>query len=223
MDLVLVGDSVGNVVLGYENTVPVTLADMLHHVRAVARGCRRALLVADMPFGTYQVSVPEAVANAVALIKAGAEAVKFEGDYPEIVEALVRAGIPAMGHVGMTPQSVHRFGGFRVQGRGSDGPAVVSQAKRLEEAGAFALVLELVPASLAEEVTAAVSCPTIGIGAGPRCDGQIQVFHDLVGLSSETFRHVRRYAEVRRAMVSGLVQYAEDVRSAAFPTEEHSF
>ncbi len=156
-------------------------------------------------------------------MKAGAEAVKLEGDYPEVVEAFVRAGIPVLGHVGMTPQSVHRFGGFRVQGRGSEGPVVVDQAKRLDEAGVFGIVLELIPAALAAEVTAAVGCPTIGIGAGPSCDGQIQVFHDLVGLSAETFRHARRYGEARSDMVAFLTRYATDVREAAFPTEEHSF
>lgn len=223
VDVVLVGDSVGNVVLGYETTVPVTLSEMLHHVRAVARVCRRPLLVADMPFGSYQESVSQAVASAVALMKDGAEAVKLEGDYPEVVQAFTKAGIPVMGHVGMTPQSVHRFGGFRVQGRGSEGPVVVSQAQRLDEAGAFGIVLELIPTALAAEVTTAVSCPTIGIGAGPHCDGQIQVFHDLVGLSAETFRHARRYGEARSDMVASLSRYAKDVREAAFPTEENSF
>lgn len=223
VDVILVGDSVGNVVLGYDTTLPVNLDEMVHHVRAVARACRNPLLVADLPFGAYQASVAQAVESAVVLMKAGAAAVKFEGDYPEIVTALTRAGIPVMGHVGMTPQSVHRFGGFRVQGRGEGGQEVLDHARRLDAAGVFAIVLELIPAALAAEVTAALECPTIGIGAGPGCDGQIQVFHDLVGLGAESFRHARRYAEVRQVMVEGLARYADEVRQGAFPTEEHSF
>lgn len=222
-DLILVGDSVGNVALGYESTVPVTMADMVHHTRAVRRGVKRALLVSDMPFGSYQPSVSEAVANAVALVKAGAEAVKLEGTYTEAIQAIVRAGIPVMGHVGMTPQSVNRFGGFKVQGKGEQGEQVLEDARLVEEAGVFAMVLELIPAALASEITRRVGCPTIGIGAGPGCDGQIQVFTDILGFDETRLKHAKRYAEIGAACLEGLKQYAREVRSGEFPKEEHSF
>ncbi|MEJ5170057.1 MAG: 3-methyl-2-oxobutanoate hydroxymethyltransferase [Fimbriimonadales bacterium] len=223
VDLVLVGDSLGNVLLGYRNTLPVSLEDMAVHTRAVATVCRRPLLVADLPFGSYQACTEDAVRSAVALAKAGAEAVKLEGDYPEATDAIVRAGVPVIGHLGMTPQSVNRFGGFRVQGRGDQGAALLKAALRLQEAGASALVLELVPATLAKEVTAALGIPTIGIGAGPDCDGQIQVWHDVLGFTPETFRHVKRYAELGSAAAEALSRYAEEVRSRTFPTKENSF
>ena len=222
-DLVLVGDSVGNTVMGLETTVPVTVEHMIHHAQAVARSCKRPLLVVDMPFGSYQPSPTHAVETAITLVKAGAEAVKLEGDYGDAIAAIAKAGIPIMGHIGMTPQSVHAFGGFRVQGKGKSGNLILEQAQRLEKAGAFAIVLELIPAELSAKITSAIEIPTIGIGAGPHCDGQIQVLHDVIGLSSGSFKHAKRYAHVRTQMIRALKKYAEEVRSGAFPTEENSF
>lgn len=223
VDLVLVGDSLGNVVLGYENTLPVTLEEMIHHTKAVRRGVRRALLVVDMPFGSYQSSIEHAVDSAVALVKAGAEGVKLEGDYTDVIDAIDRAGIPVMGHVGMTPQSLLRFGGFRVQGRGDQGEAIIHKARGVDEAGAFAMVLELIPAALAQAITEVAECPTVGIGAGPHCDGQILVFHDVLGFNEHPLKHAKRYAEVGRECLQGLQAYAEEVRNGKFPKEEHSF
>ncbi len=218
-DLILVGDSVGNVVLGYETTVPVTLDVMLHHLAAVRRSVRRAVLVADMPFGSYGASVDQALRSAVALMQAGAEAVKLEGDYPEEIAAMVKAGIPVMGHVGMTPQSVHNFGGFKVQGRGDAGRHVLDAAQSVASAGAFSIVLELIPSELAAEITAAVLPPTIGIGAGPHCSGQIQVFHDLVGLTPFRLKHAKRYCEGMDILGSALKSYVTDTKGGTFPTE----
>lgn len=222
VDLILVGDSVGDVVLGYSSTVPVTLDEMLHHTRAVRRGCSRALLVADLPFGSYQASPEQAMNSAVALMKAGAEAVKLEGT-SDAVRLLVDAGIPVMGHVGLTPQSVNRFGGHKVQGRGQDAELVLEAANKLDEQGAFSIVLELIPASLAERITAAVRIPTVGIGAGLGCDGQIQVLHDVLGLSERTFKHAKPYMSGRELVLKGLQDYASEVRSGAFPGEQNSF
>lgn len=223
VDLILVGDSVANVVLGYPNTVPVTMDEMLHHVRAVHRGVRRSLLVADMPFGSYNASVEQAVGNAVSLAKAGAESVKLEGDYLDAIVAIVKTGIPVMGHVGMTPQSVNNFGGFRVQGRGEAGKDVVSKAKSIQDAGAYAVVLELIPADLAAQITAELSIPTIGIGAGQQCDGQIQVLHDILGLASETFKHAKRFAEAENLLGKAIRDYSCEVRNESFPAPENSF
>ncbi len=223
IDVLLVGDSVGNVMLGYDSTVPVTLEEIVHHTRAVRRGLQRALLVADLPFGSYQSSVSQAVDSAVCLMKAGAGAVKLEGDYVEAIRAMVRAGIPVMGHLGMTPQSVNVFGGHRVQGRGEAGERVMEQARQLEEAGVFAIVLELVPAELAERISSGIGVPTIGIGAGVGCDGQVQVLHDLLGMTPHKFKHARRYADVHEPFIEALRRFASDVREGAFPTEEHSF
>lgn len=223
VDMVLVGDSVGNVLLGYPTTVPVTLEDMVHHTRATRAGVKRALLIADLPFGTYEVSTAQAVEAAVALMKAGAEGVKLEGDYPDVIAACVRAGIPVMGHLGMTPQSVNVFGGHRVQGKGNKGDVILETAQRLEAAGAFGFVLELVPAELAQRITGALSVPTIGIGAGAGCSGQIQVFHDVMGLSTETFRHARAFVHGRDCLLDGVRGYAEAVRQKTFPAEENSF
>lgn len=221
VDLILVGDSVANVVLGHETTVPVTLDEMAHHVRAVRRSVQRALLVADMPLGSYGSSVAQAVDSAVALAKAGAEAVKLEGAFTEEIEAIQRIGIPVMGHVGMTPQSVHRFGGFKVQGR-DDAHAVMAAASAISDAGAFAVVLELIPAALADEITRALPIPTIGIGAGASCDGQVQVFHDLVGLTTHRFKHAKRYVEAWDLLGDALGRYVSDVRAGAFPSDEHA-
>ena len=222
VDLVLVGDSVGNVMLGYPSTVPVTLDEMLHHTRATSRGVRRALLIADLPFGTYQASVEQAVTSAVALMKAGAEGVKLEGAYAEQISAIERAGIPVMGHIGFTPQSVHRFGGHRVQGK-KDGDALIEEAKAIEAAGAFAIVVELVPAELAKRVTEALTIPTIGIGAGVGCSGQVQVLHDALGLTTQNYRHAHAYVDGYRCMVGGIERYVQEVRDGDFPREENSF
>ena len=223
VDVVLVGDSVGNVMLGYDTTLPVTLADMVHHTKAARKGVKRALFMADMPFGSYQSSVAQAVDLAVELMKAGAEAVKLEGRYFDEVAAIVKAGIPVMGHLGMTPQSINAFGGFKVQGKGDAAQELIEDAKKLEQAGAFSMVLELVPADVAEQVTKAVACPTIGIGAGVGCDGQIQVFHDIVGLSRMKLKHAKRYAEGYCSLLEGVQEYTREVRDKSFPSDEHSF
>jgi 3-methyl-2-oxobutanoate hydroxymethyltransferase len=222
-DVVLVGDSVGNVLLGYDSTLPVTLEQMVHHTRATRAGVRRALLLADLPFGTYQASPEQAVRSAVELIRAGAEAVKLEGPFDDAIAALTKAGIPTMGHLGMTPQSVHQFGGFRVQGRGDAGARVVDAAKALENAGAVAIVLELVPGGLAERITRELQIPTIGIGAGKACDGQVQVLHDLLGLVGGEYRHAKRYVEGAKLLGEALTAYVAEVRSGSFPTEDHTF
>lgn len=222
VDVILVGDSLGNVVLGLETTLPVSLEDMVHHTSATRRGVKRALLVADMPFGSYQSSVAAAVDAAVVLVKAGAEAVKLEGAYTEQIKAIVKAGIPVMAHVGMTPQSVNNFGGFRIQGRGEDAHAVIQAAQDVDKAGAFAIVLELIPADLAKEITAMVSCPTIGIGAGVDCDGQVQVFHDILGLTDMRLKHVKIYCEGRELFEKAVALYSREVRCAVFPTPEQS-
>ena len=224
VDVVLVGDSLGNVVLGYPTTVPVTLEEMIHHTRAVRRGVKNALLVADLPFGSYGASVEQGVLSATALVKAGAEAVKLEGDFPETISAIVKLGIPVMSHLGMTPQSVNRFGGFKVQGKNEvSAQRLLDEVKSVETAGAFAVVLELVPAALAERATAATAIATIGIGAGPGCDGQIQVIHDVLGLTDTPLRHVRRFAELGTAVADALCEYTESVRLGEFPTKDQAF
>lgn len=228
-DLVLVGDSLGNVVLGYDSTVPVTLEEMLHHTRAVRRGVERALLVADMPYGTYHTGPDDAVRAALRLVKeGGAEAVKLEGgrNRVEVIRRLVAEEIPVMGHVGLTPQSLNKIGSYRLQAKTADAArALVDDALMLEEAGVFAVVLEVVPREIAREVTAALHIPTIGIGAGADCDAQILVTHDLLGLSfSKTSpRFVRQYASLRDAMGEAIQSYADDVRSGAFPSEQESY
>jgi 3-methyl-2-oxobutanoate hydroxymethyltransferase len=228
-DIILVGDSLGNVVLGYDSTVPVTLEEMLHHTRAVRRGVERALLVADMPYGTYHTGPEDAVRAALRLVKeGGAEAVKLEGGRRrvETVRCLVAAEIPVMGHLGLTPQSLNNLGSYRLQAKTADAArALVEDALLLEEAGAFAVVLEVVPREIAREVTAALHVPTVGIGAGPDCDAQILVTHDLLGLSfSKTSpRFVRRYANLRDAINEAVQTYADDVRTGAFPSDDESY
>jgi 3-methyl-2-oxobutanoate hydroxymethyltransferase len=222
----LVGDSLGTTILGLETTVQVTLDDILHHTRAVARGAKRAMIVADLPFMSYQPSVEMAVRSAGRLLQeGGATAVKLEGGQAvaESVRRVVDAGIPVMGHLGLTPQSVHRLGGYRVQGRtAGDARRLLADALALQAAGAFAVVLELVPGWLAAEVTAALRIPTIGIGAGPQCSGQIQVLADLVGLDPEhTPRHARIYAPLGDDMRRAIAAYAQDVRAGSFPADEH--
>lgn len=228
VDAVLVGDSLGMVVLGYESTLPVTVEEMLHHTRAVRRGVKRALLIGDMPFGSYQGSVREAVAQAVRFLKeAGADAVKLEGGrrVAAQVERMVASGIPVMGHIGMTPQSVKEYGGFKVQGRDEKARrALLDDAKALEEAGVFSIVLEAIPASLAEEITAAVSVPTIGIGAGKGCDGQVLVLHDLLGLVDDFEpKFVKRYAHLAEEVRRAVGAYCDEVRAGLYPDEEHSY
>jgi len=224
VDVVLVGDSLGNVVLGYPTTVPVTLHEMIHHTKAARRGVQHALLIADLPFGSYGASVEQGVRSATALVKAGAEAVKLEGDFPETIEAIVKLGIPVMSHLGMTPQSVNRFGGFKVQGKSeASAQRLLSELKSVESAGAFSVVLELVPAALAERATRETSIATIGIGAGAGCDGQIQVIHDVLGLTDAPLRHVRRFAELGTQIADALCEYTESVRLGEFPTEDQAF
>lgn len=225
---ILVGDSLGNVVLGYEDTVSVTMEDMIHHGAAVARGAKNALVVVDMPFMSYEVAVEEAVRNAGRLMKEGrAGAVKLEGGVrvAEQIRAIVKAGIPVMGHIGLTPQSINVFGGFKVQGKSEEAArALLADAKAVEEAGAFAVVIEAVPAALAQMITDAVSIPTIGIGAGAGCDGQILVYQDMLGMFSDfTPKFVKRYANVGEVMREAFANYAAEVASGAFPTEEHTY
>jgi 3-methyl-2-oxobutanoate hydroxymethyltransferase len=227
VDAILVGDSLGMTVLGFASTLPVTLDDMVRHTAAASRGAKRALLVADMPFLTFQVSAEEALRNAGRLIaEGGAAAVKIEGGagMAPTVERIVGAGIPVMGHVGLTPQSVHALGGYKVQAKESEAAiALLDDCQALQAAGAFAIVLECIPAELAELASRELAIPTIGIGAGAGCDGQVQVFHDLLGLGGEFApRHAKRYAELGSAIRDAIEAYAADVRDTAFPTEAQS-
>ena len=227
VDVVLVGDSAANVVLGYSSTVPVTVEEMLMLTRAVRRGLASALLVADLPFGSYEASDADAVRTAQRFVKeGGADAVKLErgGTSVSRARAVIQAGIPVMGHVGLTPQSVHAMGGFKVQGKGHDADRVINDARALEEAGAYAIVLEAIPPDLAEEVTAAVSVPTIGIGAGPRCDGQVLVCYDLLGMYRDLKpKFAKRFAELGDAAVGAMRAYVSEVQERTFPGPEHSF
>jgi 3-methyl-2-oxobutanoate hydroxymethyltransferase len=227
VDSILVGDSLAMVVLGYENTLPVTMDEMLHHARAVARGAKSALLVGDMPFMSYQVSVEDAVRNAGRFLQnGGMDAVKLEGgrERADAVRAIVGAGIPVMGHLGLTPQSVHQLGGFRAQGKtASAAKRLLEDAKILEDAGAFSLVLESVPARLAEYISKQISIPTIGIGAGAGCDGQVLVTHDLLGLFERfTPKFVKQYAKLHEEMNKAFTDYIDDVESRRFPAVEHT-
>jgi 3-methyl-2-oxobutanoate hydroxymethyltransferase len=228
VDVVLVGDSLGMVVLGYENTLPLTMEEMLHHTRAVRRGVRKALLVADMPYGSFHGDKNEAVRNAVRFVKeAGAEAVKIEGGERrmDLIAQLVEAEIPVMGHIGLTPQSMHAFGGFRVQGKSVEAAEqLLRDARAVEAAGAFSVVVESVPRELAARITGELRIPTIGIGAGPECDGQILVLHDMIGLSvGHTPKFARRYANVGEAIRNAVGAYADDVREGRFPADEESY
>jgi 3-methyl-2-oxobutanoate hydroxymethyltransferase len=228
VDLILVGDSLGMVVQGLPNTLPVTLDEIAYHARAVARAAARAHVVGDMPFMSYQVSSTQAVESAGKLVKdGGVESVKLEGgeDFAEHVWRIVRAGIPVMGHVGLMPQSVHALGGFKVQGRGRDAEEkVLADARALEEAGAYALVLEAIPPDLAERVTSAVSIPTVGIGAGPHCDGQVLVCTDLLGMNrGHAPKFAKQYAQLGDAIVAATRRYVDEVQSGAFPAAEHSY
>ena len=228
INAILVGDSLGMTMMGYDTTLPVTMEDMIHHSAAVARGAKNALIVCDMPFLSYEVSVPDAVRNAGRLLKEGrANCVKLEGgeEVCPQVAAIVAAGIPVMGHLGLTPQSINAFGGFKVQGK-SEAAArkLISDAKALEAAGAFAIVLEAVPAKLAALVTKEVGVPTIGIGAGAGCDGQILVYQDMLGMFSDFCpKFVKRFANVGEAMRDGFASYINEVREGSFPSAEHTF
>ncbi len=228
VDMILVGDSLGMVVLGYENTLPVTIEEVIHHLKGVARARPQAFLVGDMPFMTYQASAVDAVRNAGRLLKeGGAEAVKLEGGrrMETVLRAILDADIPVMGHIGLTPQSVHRFGGYRVQGRDDESAdRLVDEARFLQDVGCFSMVLEGIPWQLAQRISESVDIPTIGIGAGPHCDGQVLVVNDLLGMSDEfTPRFVKRYAELGRQMMDAFEAYIADVRSGEFPDLDHSY
>jgi 3-methyl-2-oxobutanoate hydroxymethyltransferase len=226
VDVVLVGDSLAMVVLGHPDTLAVTMDEMLHHVKAARRGVERALLVADMPYGSFHLGTAQAVEKALRFLKeGGAQAVKIEGARADVVRALVAAEVPVMAHLGLTPQSVHRLGGFRVQGRGAEARAgLLAAALEAEQAGAFSLVLECVPADLAVEVSDALAIPTLGIGAGPGCDGQVLVYHDLLGLEERIApRFVRRYAQLGTLGREAVAAFAADVRAGRFPSAAESY
>ena len=226
--IVLVGDSLGMVCLGYDSTIPVTMDDMVRHTRAVVRGAQRPLVVTDMPFMSFQTSMEDAVRNAGRLVQeGGAQSVKLEGagHTVEKVRRIVEAGIPVMGHLGLTPQSVHQFGGYRVQGKARrQALRLLEDARALEDAGAYSLVLELVPAPLAQVISRKLSIPTIGIGAGPHCDGQVQVIHDILGLYDDFVpKHTRQYLNLSETITAALARYAQEVRDGVFPTSKESF
>jgi 3-methyl-2-oxobutanoate hydroxymethyltransferase len=228
VDILFIGDTLGMVVLGYDTTIPVTMEEMLHHTKAVVRGSKRAHVLADMPFMSYQASPEEALRNAGRLLKeGGAQSIKLEGGVhvADTVRFIVDAGIPVMGHIGLTPQSINQLGGYKVQGK-TPAAAVrlVNDAVALEQAGAYAIVLECVPLELAKTITERLAIPTIGIGAGPHCDGQVQVFHDLLGLFQDFVpKHARRYADLGAQIKNAAHAYTNDVRSGSFPTEKESF
>lgn len=228
IEMILVGDSLGMVVLGYDSTVSVTMEDMLHHVKPVVRGASNTMVIADMPFGSYQVSREEAIRNATRFMKeAGADCVKLEGGLTVLktVRAIVDAGIPVMGHIGLTPQTVSQLGGFKVQGRDVEtAKRLIDEAQQLEEAGAFSIVIECVPAAVAKLITEQISIPTIGIGAGADCDGQVLVWHDLLGMFDRFVpKFVKQYANLNTFIIEALMKYAEEVEQGAFPAEKHCF
>lgn len=229
VDLILVGDSLGMVVLGYENTVPVTMEEMIHHTKAVSRAVRRALVIGDMPYFSFHQTEELTIANASRFLKeAGARGVKVEGASKKrlkLIEALVEAEIPVMGHVGLTPQSIHRFGQFRVRGKDqAEAREIIADAQNLQSAGVFAVVLECIPQDLARTITAKLRVPTIGIGAGPHCDGQVLVFHDLVGFSNGyNPKFVKKYADLQSVISQAVRAYADEVRAGLFPDEAHSY
>lgn len=228
IDGILVGDSLGMVMLGYDDTLPVTMEDMIHHIKAVSRGAKNALVVGDIPFMSYQVSVENAVYNAGRLIKeGGCQAVKLEGGASVCnqIKAITNASIPVMAHIGLTPQSVNAFGGFKVQGKNEDdAKRLLQEAKAVEQAGAFAVVLECIPAKLAQLITNSISIPTIGIGAGVGCDGQILVYQDMLGMYSDfTPKFVKKYANLGEIMTNAFKEYIKDVNSGSFPSDKHTF
>ena len=226
--LILVGDSLGMVMLGYESTIPVTMEEMIHHTKAVVRGARKALVIGDMPFMTYHISISDALHNAARFIQeGGAQAVKLEGGevVADTVRRLVGCGIPVMGHIGLTPQSIHQLGGFKVRGKGlEEARKLLNEARILEEAGAFAIVLECTPAPLSRLITQKLTIPTIGIGAGPDCDGQVQVISDLLGLYTEFVpKHAKQYARLAGEIKAAVSSYVSEVKSRSFPTAEQSY
>jgi 3-methyl-2-oxobutanoate hydroxymethyltransferase len=226
--LILVGDSLGMVMLGYESTIPVTMEEMIHHTKAVVRGARKALVVGDMPFMTYHISISDALHNAARFIQeGGAQAVKLEGGevVAETVRRLVGCGIPVMGHIGLTPQSIHQLGGFKVRGKGlEEAKKLLNDARILEEAGAFAIVLECTPAPLSKLITEKLATPTIGIGAGPDCDGQVQVISDILGLYTDFVpKHAKQYARLAGEIKTAVSSYVSEVKSRSFPTAEQSY
>ncbi len=227
IDAILVGDSLGMVALGYKSTIPVTMDEMIHHTKAVVRGTENAMVIFDMPFLSYQTGVRDAILNAGrALKETGCSAVKLEGgmEQAETIRALVDSGIPVMGHIGLQPQSVNVYGGYKLRGTGKEREKILKDAKAVEEAGAFAVVLEKIPAELAKEITEMLSIPTIGIGAGKYCDGQVLVFHDLVGMFEEFKpKFVKRYAEVGKTMRKAVREFIKEVKEGKFPDEEHSY
>jgi 3-methyl-2-oxobutanoate hydroxymethyltransferase len=226
IEVILIGDSAGNTVLGHENTLQVSIDEMISFGKAVAQAAKHSLVVIDMPFGSYEVSAQQAVENAIKLMKhSGAEAVKLEGGKDRLaqIEAIVAAGIPVMGHLGFTPQSVHALGGFKVQGRGDQAADLMTEALALEQAGVFALVLEMVPESVAKTITEKLAIPTIGIGAGNATDGQILVWQDFAGLSTGSRKFVKQYAKLRDQLSEAASSYRSEVQSRAFPLKEHSF
>ncbi len=228
IDIILVGDSLGNVVLGYDTTLPVTMEDMIHHTKAVARGSQNALIVADMPFMSYQASIESAMINAGRFLKeAGAQAVKLEGgeEQADTVFKMTSSGIPVMAHLGLSPQSIHQLGGYKVQGKKEDAATkMIQDAKTLEDAGAFSLVLECVPEKLATEITGQLSIPTIGIGAGVACDGQVLVLNDMLGMYDRmTPKFVKKYAHLNAEIRNAVKRYISEVKSGAFPDSDHSF
>ena len=230
VDIILVGDSVGSVVQGVANTIPVTLEEMEYHVRLVSRANPRALLVGDLPFGSYQVNSEQGVRSAIRLIKAGASAVKLEGGVNmfDTLSAISRVDIPVMGHIGLTPQSYHRMGGHRVQGRADNREAggrerLFEDAHSVEQAGAFAVVLEGIPRQLAQEITQKVSIPTIGIGAGPDCDGQVLVLHDILGLTTHELKFTKQFADIRTVSIDACTAFVQEVRNGQWPDDAHSF
>jgi len=228
IDIILVGDSVGMTVLGYENTIPVTMEEMIHHTKAVTRGAKSALIIGDMPFMSYHTSEREAILNAGRFIKeGGVDAVKLEGgaSVKEIVRAIVKAGIPVMGHIGLTPQTISMLGGFKVQGKDAQtAQRIIDDALLLEEAGAFSVLLEAIPAPIAKRITERLKIPTIGIGAGPHCDGQVLVVHDMLGLFDRfTPKFAKRYVNLSEQMLKAFEAYREEVRKGEFPTDQHSF
>ena len=228
IDSILVGDSLGMVVLGYDDTLSVTMEDMIHHSAAVARGAKNALVITDMPFMSYQTSVYDAVVNAGRLVKEGkAQAVKLEGgiEFCEHIKAIVKASIPVCAHIGLTPQSINAFGGFKVQGKGKqEAQKLLDEARAVEEAGAFAVVLECVPAKLAKKISESISIPTIGIGAGAGCDGQVLVYQDMLAMYSDFKpKFVKQYAQIGSVMKDAFRQFIDEVKSGAFPSEEHTF
>ena len=226
--IILVGASLGQVALGYDSTVPVTMSDMLIHVKSVVRGAKRSLIIADMPFMSYQSDISDAISNAGRLIKeGGAQSVKLEGGakIANTVAKIVDCGIPVMGHIGLTPQSVNQLGGYKVQGKSEkEKEKLIADAKAIESAGAYSIVLELIKSDLAEEITKEISIPTIGIGSGPNCSGQIQVIHDVLGLSlGESYKHSRQYLDLRKSVPEALKQYLKDSNSGDFPSSKESF